>query len=485
MRLEKLGSMSVEMQLGSPSFLRRLLNFGYFLVIVTGCALSSRAVERPNVVVIYTDDQGSLDANCYGSADLDTPNLDRLADQGVRFTQMYSPSAICSASRAGLLTGRFPARAGVPGNVSSQKGVPGMPTSEITMAELLQSAGYATGHVGKWHLGYTPETMPRGQGFDETFGHMGGCIDNYSHFFYWNGPNRHDLWRNGQEVFHDGEFFLDLLVEEGTRYIEAHRDEPFFLYWAINAPHYPMQGTGKWRERYKDLPSPRRQYAEFVSTVDEKIGELVSVIDRLGLREQTLIVFQSDHGHSTEERAFWGGGNAGPYRGAKACLFEGGIRVPSIASMPGTVLEGHVSPELATGCDWFPTVAEMCGVDLPKRNYDGRSIAALLSDASADSPHDHFFWLLGKGKNAQWAVHRGNWKLVGNGKDYTDRQNVPDVEKIFLANLENDIGESRNLAKDFPQVVRELTEIKERHVGQHYGRTGGPVRLGRGQSPQT
>ena len=216
----------------------RLLKVSCFL-LAGFIASASCFAARPNVVVIYTDDQGSLDANCYGSNDLDTPTFDRLASEGVRFTQMYSPSAICSASRAGLMTGRFPARAGVPGNVSSAHGHAGMPPSEVTMAELLKSAGYVTGHVGKWHLGYTPETMPNAQGYDSSFGHMGGCIDNFSHFFYWNGPNRHDLWRDGKEIFRDGEFFLDLMLDEGRSFIKANQTKPFFLYWAINAPHYP------------------------------------------------------------------------------------------------------------------------------------------------------------------------------------------------------------------------------------------------------
>ncbi|MFK8112359.1 MAG: sulfatase-like hydrolase/transferase [Rubripirellula sp.] len=422
------------------------------------------AESRPNVVLIYTDDQGSLDLNCYGSKDLETPNLDRLADQGVRFTQMYSPSAICSASRAGLMTGRFPARAGVPGNVSSEKGKSGMPSTEVTVAELLRPAGYVTGHVGKWHLGYTPETMPGGQGFDSTFGHMGGCIDNYSHFFYWNGPNRHDLWRDGKEVFRDGEFFLDLMVDEGVRFIKDNQKKSFLLYWAINAPHYPMQGTSKWRKRYEDLPSPRRQYAEFVSTVDEKVGELIAALDQMGLRENTLIVFQSDHGHSTEERAFWGGGNAGPYRGAKACLFEGGIRIPSIASMPGTIPSGEVRDQLATGCDWFPTIAELCGLDLPDRKYDGKSLLPVLKSAATDSPHDHFFWLLGNGKNAQWAVHKGDWKLLGNARDQTDRRESPPIDKLHLVNLKNDIGERTNVADQHPDVVKELESLKDKHI---------------------
>jgi len=439
------------------------------LLISPAAAINVAVADgSPNVILIYTDDQGSLDLNCYGSKDLFTPNLDRLATQGVRFTQMYSPSAICSASRAGLMTGRFPARAGVPGNVSSRKGDAGMPTTEVTIAEHLKHAGYKTGHVGKWHLGYTPETMPNGQGFDSSFGHMGGCIDNYSHFFYWNGPNRHDLWRNGKEIHLDGRFFLDLMVAEGSQFIQANRDGPFLLYWAINAPHYPMQGTAKWRERYKHLPSPRRQYAEFVSTVDEKIGELIAEVDRLGLRKNTLIVFQSDHGHSTEERAFWGGGNAGPYRGAKACLFEGGIRIPSIASMPGTIPQGEVRDQMATGCDWFPTISELCGLKLPDRTYDGRSLVPVLKSADAKSPHDHFFWLLGRGKNAQWAVHKGDWKLLGNATDKTDRQKTVKVDRLFLANLENDIGEKRNHAAQYPQVVQELQTIMQQHRDSIY-----------------
>ncbi len=438
-----------------------------FAVLIIAARFSVTAIAeqpKPNVVIIYSDDQGSMDVNCYGSSDLHTPHLDRLAAEGVRFTQMYAPSAICSASRAGLMTGRFPARAGVPGNVSSTKGVAGMPTTEVTLAEMLAAAGYVTGHVGKWHLGYTAETMPGGQGFDHTFGHMGGCIDNYSHFFYWNGPNRHDLWRDGEEIFMDGEFFLDLMVAEGRQFVEQNQDRPFFLYWAINAPHYPMQGTAHWRKHYRELPSPRRQYAEFVSTVDEKVGELIATLDRLGLRENTLILFQSDHGHSTEERAFWGGGNAGPYRGAKACLFEGGIRIPSIVSLPKRIPRGEVRDQLATGCDWLPTIAELCGVTPPDRKLDGKSLRRVLESADAESPHDHFFWLLGSGKNAQWAVRRGDWKLLGNATDKSDRTQQTPVDKLFLANLAEDIGERRNVAQQQPQIVRELTRLMEANV---------------------
>jgi arylsulfatase A len=417
---------------------------------------SVAAQERPNVLLIYTDDQGSIDLNCYGATDLITPHVDGLAESGVRFTQMYAPSAICSSSRAGLMTGRYPARAGVPGNVSSMEGVPGMPTTEVTIAEMLRAAGYATGHVGKWHLGYTPDTMPNGQGFDYSFGHMGGCIDNYSHFFYWNGPNRHDLWRNGTEVWEEGHYFPDLMVDECLQFLEAHREQPFFLYWAINVPHYPLQGTAYWRARYTHLDAPRRMYAEFVSTMDERVGRVLDRLDALGLREKTLVIFQSDQGHSTEERAFFGGGNAGPYRGAKGCLFEGGIRVPSIVSLPGVIPEGEVRGQLATGCDWLPTIAAFTGAALPKAHLDGASIRDVILSADAASPHESFLWVLGGGANPQWVVREGDWKLLGNPRDTSHQGELTDQDKLFLANLADDPAESTNVAADHVEIVRRL-----------------------------
>ena len=416
--------------------------------------------DRPNVLLIYTDDQGSIDLNCYGAKDLATPNLDALAQRGVRFTQMYSPSAICSASRAGLLTGRFPVRAGVPGNVSSKEGVAGMPTEQVTIAEMMKAAGYATGHIGKWHLGYTPETMPNGQGFDYSFGHMGGCIDNYSHFFYWNGPNRHDLWRNGKEIWEDGQFFPDRMAEECIEFIDGHKESPFFVYWAINVPHYPMQGTQKWREHYKELKAPRRMYAEFVSTMDEVVGRVLDHLEEEGLDKNTLVIFQSDHGHSTEERAFFGGGNAGPYRGAKACLFEGGMRVPSIVSYPGVIPAGEVRDQLAVGCDWFPTIADICSAKLPDQRIDGTSIRELIVDGKQPSPHAGFYWQLGSGNGAQWVVREGDWKLLGNPRD---PKQTP-LDKLFLANLKTDVGESKNLAKDHPEIVKQLQQRRQKYL---------------------
>ncbi len=440
------------------------MRYGLVFILCIGSTSIAAAADRPNVLLIYTDDQGSIDLNCYGAKDLATPNLDALARRGVRFTQMYAPSAICSASRAGLLTGRFPVRAGVPGNVSSQEGVAGMPTDEVTLAEMMREAGYATGHIGKWHLGYTPETMPNGQGFDYSFGHMGGCIDNYSHFFYWNGPNRHDLWRNGKQIWEDGQFFPDRMAEECIQFIDANRKGPFFVYWAINVPHYPMQGTQKWRDHYKHLKAPRRMYAEFVSTMDEVVGRVLDHLEETGLDENTLVIFQSDHGHSTEERAFFGGGNAGPYRGAKGCLFEGGLRVPSIVSMPGVIPGGEVRGQLSVGCDWYPTIADFCGAKLPDRTIDGRSLKEVIVDGKQNGPHSGFYWQLGRGNAPQWVVRDNDWKLLGNPRDRSEKAPLGPADKLFLVNLKQDSSEMTNLAGDHPDVVKRLLARREEYL---------------------
>jgi arylsulfatase A-like enzyme len=180
------------------------------LTSAQGGAIAEIRNKLPNIVIIYTDDQASLDLGSYGAEDLRTPELDALAQEGIRFTNMYAPSAVCSASRAGLLTGMLPNRVGVPANVSSTRGQSGMAGKAVTMAEYLTAAGYRTGHIGKWHLGYTPETMPNAQGFEYSWGHMSGVIDRYSHFFYWEGPPAHDLWRNGHEIWESGGLFSDL-----------------------------------------------------------------------------------------------------------------------------------------------------------------------------------------------------------------------------------------------------------------------------------
>jgi len=435
-----------------------------FSLLFSVIALTTTQARQPNVILIYTDDQGTIDVNCYGAKDLTTPHMDRLAKQGVKFSQFYSAAPVCSPSRGAVITGRYPQRAQIPGNVSSHKGHAGMPAHQITMAETFKAAGYNTAHIGKWHLGYDEATMPNNQGFDYSFGHMGGCIDNYSHFFYWNGPNRHDLWKNGNEIWRDGSYFPQLMVNEASAFIEANQKKPFFMYFAMNIPHYPLQGTEKWRQHYKDLEAPRRMYATLISTMDEMIGKLVSKVESLGLRKDTIIVFQSDHGHSQEERTFGGGGSAGIYRGAKFSLFEGGIRVPAIISWPGHLPEGESRDQLATAIDWFPTVANLAGIKKIDHRIDGKDITNLLMSAEARSPHDVFHWQTGGGKNPPWAVRKGDWKLLGNPRDTSMKAPITPTDKLFLANLREDPTEMKNFAQQQPEVVNELLKLHEQWV---------------------
>ena len=378
--------------------------------------------------------------NCYGAKDLVTPNMDGLANRGVRFTQFYSAAPVCSPSRVGLMTGRTPQHGGLNGNVPLDS--VGMPSQQITIAEKMKTAGYATAHIGKWHLGHHKETVPNAQGFDHSFGHLVGCIDNYSHFFYWSGPNKHDLWRNGKEVFHNGEFFPDLMVKEAGEFIDKNKDQPFFIYFALNTPHYPYQGSPKWLEHYRDLPYPRNLYAAFLSTTDDRIGALLSEIENAGLTNDTIIIFQSDHGASEEVRAHKGGGSAGPHRGAKFSLYEGGIRVPAIISWPGNLPQNEVRNQIATGCDWFPTIMELCKIPAAEHQIDGKSLLPVINSKSARSAHKIFHWKSGNSV----AVREGKWKLVMSGK------------KAELFDLPNDLGESRNLVKEHPETVEKLRE---------------------------
>jgi len=435
-------------------------------ISLTACVSSVEKPDKPNVIVILTDDQGSIDMNCYGAKDLYTPNMDRLALEGTRFTQFYAAACVCSPSRAALLTGKTNLRAGLWGNVpvpayAEIKKKHGMPTEQVTMAEMLKDNGYYTALVGKWHLGHKPERLPNAQGFDYYFGHQGGCIDNYSHFMFWSGPNMHDLYRNDTEVYHPGEFFPDLMVSNIKDILNQEREQPFFIYWAFNAPHYPYQGETKWMEHYKDLPTPRKEYAAFVSTADEKIGEVLDELDRLGMKENTIVVFQSDHGHSVEERAFWGGGNSGVFRGSKFSLFEGGIRVPAIIRYPGVVPENQVRDQVCIEMDWFATLAELTRADISGNPVDGKSIMPVILDKTAKSQHGVLHWQHGAYDDniSQWAVREGAWKLMGNPRDPTAEEPLGD--KLFLVNLEMDISEAKNLIEEYPEEADRLKELHD------------------------
>ena len=441
-----------------------------FNTLIFFCLLTAiiNAQKKPNVIIIYTDDQATLDVNILGAKDLVSPNMDKLMLSGTTFTQFYA-SPVCSPSRASLLTGKNPQRAGVPGNAGQDLSrTSGLPPSEYTMAEMFKENGYATYLIGKWHLGYQPEMRPNQQGFDYSFGHLVGCIDNYSHFYYWGGdnnyvggPNRHDLYRNNEEIFLDGEYFPDLMVKEAKKVIDKKSEDPFFIFFAMNTPHYPYQGYAKWIKYYRDkgVKHPRDLYAAFLTTQDEKIGELIQLLEDNKLRENTIIIFQSDNGHSTETRAYHGGGFTGPYRGAKQSLFEGGIRVPAAISWPGKIPSNQFRDQMSVNVDWMPTLIDLCGFDTDISDMDGKSLLPIIENENAPSNHEKgYCWEFGRRGDPTWVARKGKWKLYANPYD-TSRREYTYPEKFVLFDLENDPGESVNLYDQKPNIVYELKSL--------------------------
>jgi len=316
--------------------------------------------------------------------------------------------------------------------------------------------------IGKWHLGYDAGHRPDDHGFEYWFGHLGGVIDNYSHFFHWNGPTRHDLWRNGKPVYKPGRYFPDLMVEEARQFLADNRHNPFFLYYSLNTPHWPYQADPYWLEAYQrdQIPYPRDLYGAFVSAQDERIGVLLDYLEEMGLRDQTIIIFQSDIGHSVEEIAHFGGGDAGIYRGAKRGLFEGGIRVPSIVSWLGRVPEHEVRDQMVHGMDWLPTLLEWLDLPLPEEKMDGKSLVNVIASSEAGNPHEDLFWE--RTYRDQWAVRKGPWKLYANAFDQPGMQKLSDRDReLFLANLDQDPGETINLVDEFPEIVQELRQLYE------------------------
>jgi arylsulfatase A-like enzyme len=258
-------------------------------------------------------------------------------------------------------------------------------------------------------------------------------------------------------VFYPGKFFPDLMVDEASAFIEKNKKSQFFIYFALNTPHYPYQGTPAWLEYYREkgVAYPRDLYAAFISTMDDKIGDLLNKLEDLGLYENTIIVFQADNGYSTEERAHYGGGSAGIYRGSKFSLFEGGIRVPAAISWPSKIKSGEVRDQLGVNADWMPTLAELCGIDLDNSDLDGKSLVPVINNKNLKSMHEGgFCWQSGK----QWVARKGDWKLLVNG--VTGEKGVT-VDSVFLVNLAKDKGEQNNLAAQYPEKVDELNSLYE------------------------
>jgi arylsulfatase A-like enzyme len=412
-----------------------------------------------------TDDQGYGDLSCMGNTDFRTPHLDRLAASGVRFTNWYSNSPVCSPSRASLLTGRYPGNAGVRSILAGHRTASGLPQETPTLATALKGLGYRTAMFGKWHLGLAEGSRPHEHGFEEWFGFLAGCVDYYSHIFYW-GMNRggpgndptHDLWQDNQEVWENGAYLTDLITDKTVRYIReaAQGEEPFFLYVAYNAPHYPMHAPREYVERFPDLPWDRQIMAAMLSAMDDGVGDICAELERQGIRENTAIFFMSDNGPSRETRNWldgtkdpYYGGATGRLKGHKFSLYEGGIRVPGLMSWPARIPAGQVSDEVGVAMDVFPTLLKAAGGDPAAYEIDGIDLLPALAE-SAELPLRDVFWEMGQ----QTALRRGPWKLVLQGRLV---EGAPPEDDVHLANLDEDMGERTNLAGRHPERTAELT----------------------------
>jgi len=413
---------------------------------------------RPNIVTILFDDLGVQDFGYLGASDLQTPNIDRLAAGGTVLRNWYSNAPVCAPARSALMTGRAPLRNGVATN-----GKP-LPAKEKTIASLLKDSGYDTALCGKWHLGSTPDTVPNAHGFNYFYGFLEGCTDYYSHRFYWGEPRRanfHDLWRNREEIFEDGQYLTERIGQEAVGFISRRRSQPFYLYTAFNAVHYPMHAPARYLERFPKLEPERRMYAAMLAAADDAIGSIVQAVDRAGQRDNTLIFLVGDNGATTEKRAglhqqIASAGHNLPFRGYKFSCFDGGMHVPALVNWPGHIPSGQRLDQLVMTADILPTACHAAGVAPPAdRTLDGRNVWDVFTLGSA-SPHDQVAWAEGP----QLAIRRGSWKLVVNGitHDGTPAGSKPltGEDAVFLSNLDDDPGESRNLWRQHPEVVDDL-----------------------------
>jgi len=461
----------------------KLLGTGAVSLIAPGCMTRSRSVtaqnKRLNFVFILIDDMGWRDAGCYGSSFYETPNIDKLAKEGMRFTDAYAAGPVCSPTRASILTGKYPARLKltdwIPG---SKKGklLPAeylhqMPLEEFTIAEALKQAGYATGFIGKWHLGDQPY-YPEHQGFDINIaGYNGGMTPSY--FYPYKGPD----WNSEIPTLHGGEpgeYLTDRLTDEAVKFLEANSDRPFLLYLSHYAVHTPLQAKDRLVEKYKtgaEAFPPTREprfvtegtekvrqvqdhpvYAAMIQSVDESVERVLKKLRQLGLADNTVVIFMSDNGGLSTASEGAPTSNL-PLRAGKGWLYEGGIREPMIIKWPGVVKAGSVCSEPVTSTDFYPTMLAMASLPLrPEQHRDGISLVPLLK-GSRSLNREAIFWhyphYSNQGGTPSGALRSGDFKLI---EFYEDNH-------VELYNLKEDIGEKNNLAARMPEKADELRKM--------------------------
>ena len=456
----------------------RAVGFGAATIALSGCTqslgkISSKANKRyPNIVFILADDLGYADLGCYGQKKIRTPNIDKLASQGMKFTQHYSGNPVCAPSRCALMTGKHTGHAQIRSNkqVGGKEGwelgstIGGqwpLEANTVTVAKILKDAGYTTGAFGKWGLGRVGTTGdPNKQGFDHFFGYI---CQRQAHTYY---PNH--LWRDGQiqwlEANKDGKqqvYSHDLIADKALQFIRSHSDRPFFLYVPFTIVHVALhvpedslaEYKGKWPDPpyegdrgYFPHPHPRACYAAMVTRMDRDIGRIMTLLKELRLEDNTLVMFSSDNGPTLAggaDATFFQ--SAGPLRGLKGTVYEGGIRVPFIARWPGVIKADSTSDHVSAFWDFLPTCCELLGQE-PPSDIDGISmLPTLLGQSEKQQIHEYLYWEL----NGQQAVRMGDWKAV---------RTKPNRE-IELYNLNKDIAEQRDLADEHPEIVAKIADI--------------------------
>jgi len=445
--------------------------FALFIICAVSINYVSAAIADPNIIIIFADDLGYADIGCFGAKKIKTPNLDKMAKEGIRFTEFYVAQPVCSASRAALLTGCYPSRVGIFGALGPSSKI-GINSNEVTIAELVKQKGYATAIFGKWHLGHHKPFLPIYHGFDEYFGL----------------PYSNDMWPYHPEakpgsypplqlIENDHAVITNVTAEEqkmlttwytehAVKFIEKNKDRPFFLYLAHSMPHVPLFVSDKFRGKSK-----AGLYGDVIMEIDWSVGQILETLKRCNLDQKTLVIFTSDNGPwlSYGNHA----GSAYPLREGKGTVWEGGVRVPFIARFPGVIPPGKVCKEPAMTIDLFPTIANLIGATLPTNKIDGMDIFNLLTaKPGAKSPHEAFFFYYNA--NELQAVRSNKWKLilphtyktlqgVTPGKDgIPARYKTVKIEKPELYDLKKDPSETKNVADKYPDIVQNMMKLVER-----------------------
>lgn len=454
--------------------------FKKFAVIFMSLLICISAVEKPNVIIILTDDQGYNDLSCYGSPNIKTPHIDGLASQGIRFTDYYVASPVCSASRAALLTGRYPRHVGVAGVFFPNRGHQGLDPKHQTIAEVLKSVGYLTKAVGKWHLGDEKEFLPTNQGFDSYYGipysndmtpaksmaYSADCLfredmslkkleEAFSKKKLSGMKDKVPLMRNEEciEFPVDQRTITKRFTDESIQFIEdsVSQKKPFFLYLAHSMPHTPLFVSKDFENKNKE----RGIYGDVIEEIDFNVGRLLDALKKSGAEENTIVIYTSDNGPWLIKKDH--GGSALPLFEGKMTSFEGGQRVPSIIRWPGKVPAGKVVGEMVLSMDILPTLAEITGAELQYKDVlAGKSILPIWQGKEgAKTPHEIFFY-------SQNAVRSGDWKYHQK-ETFKWKPTARKTSGPSLYNLKEDIGEANNLIEKYPEIAERLRKALEEH----------------------